>query len=300
MLTKGLIAAARKAEKQVGIYTTNGLIRGNFIRCKNVSVIQEIVAKLKHLRRDGVASDSSTFKELKRELRRLQRLSIYNKSKDDAFRLERLIHEDKPKFWKKVKSQRKLSKKRARITSQKPSTEEFIEFYKTLFSHHDRGSSMEHQRIESEVVDYNVSITDISCGDCFSIDDVAKCIGKLRIGKASGFDSISNEFFRYGNYTNLTIFLANFFNNIIKNGTIPECFNVSLLHPIPKKSELSAPTDYRPISVSSAVATLFEHLLLDKLPWLEQFDPCQFGYKSNTSCKSAFFVANETIQFYKF
>ena len=111
VLSKGLIAAARRAKKQVGIYTTNGLIRGNFIRCKNASVIQEIVAKLNDLRRDGVASDSSIVKEIKRELRRLQRLSIYNKRKDDAFRLERLIHEDKPKFWKRLNRRESYPKK---------------------------------------------------------------------------------------------------------------------------------------------------------------------------------------------
>ena len=45
-------------------------------------------------------------------------------------------------------------------------------------------------------------------------------------------------------------------------------FNTSLLIPILKKGELRSPSDYRPISMSTSTATLFEVLLLDKIPWI--------------------------------
>ena len=45
---------------------------------------------------------------------------------------------------------------------------------------------------------------------------------------------------------------------------------------------------------------MFETLLLEKLPAIQNFDTNQFGYQRKTSCKSAFFVANETIEYYSF
>jgi hypothetical protein len=87
---------------------------------------------------------------------------------------------------------------------------------------------------------------------------------------------------------------------MIKTGFVPNNFNTSLLIPIPKKQGTTEPSDFRPISVSSSLNTLFERLLLTKLSWLENTNNCQFGYKRKTSCKSAFFAVNETIQYYKY
>ena len=87
---------------------------------------------------------------------------------------------------------------------------------------------------------------------------------------------------------------------MISLGVIPDCFNTSLLILIPKNGELRSPSDYRPISVSTSTATLFEILLLDKIPWIKAPNDNQFGYKDKTFCKSAFFVANETNRYYKF
>ena len=53
---------------------------------------------------------------------------------------------------------------------------------------------------------------------------------------------------------------------VMRTGHIPVGFNTSLLIPIPKKNEVSNPTDYRPISISTSIATLFETLLFVKLP----------------------------------
>ncbi len=74
--------------------------------------------------------------------------------------------------------------------------------------------------------------------------------------------------------------------------------------PIPKKSNLTSLGDYRPISISISISTslttLFETVLFEKLSWIDNVNPCQFGYRRNTSCKTEFFVANEAFQYYKF
>ena len=86
---------------------------------------------------------------------------------------------------------------------------------------------------------------------------------------------------------------------MLDTGYIPEGFSTSILTPIPKKNELSKPADFRPISISSSITKIFECLILRKTPWLLSLNSSQFVYKDNTSCKTAFFVANETAQFYK-
>jgi hypothetical protein len=51
---------------------------------------------------------------------------------------------------------------------------------------------------------------------------------------------------------------------MIVTGHIPEGINISLVTPIPKKTEIIEPGDARPISVSSAQATLLESLSFSK------------------------------------
>jgi retron-type reverse transcriptase len=89
------------------------------------------------------------------------------------------------------------------------------------------------------------------------------------------------------------------YNRMICSGFVPHDFNTSVLIPIPKKGILKTPSDYRPISLSSVLSSILESLLLEKMPCITNLSTNQFGYKKNTSCKSAFMVANETIQYYK-
>ena len=56
------------------------------------------------------------------------------------------------------------------------------------------------------------------------------------------------------------------FNDVIKYGIIIDNFNISLIHPIPKKKiGASYPNDYRPISVSSTFCNIYESLILDNI-----------------------------------
>ena len=55
-----------------------------------------------------------------------------------------------------------------------------------------------------------------------------------------------------------------------------------MLKPIPKKGELRGPKDYRPISISTVLTGLLEHILIEYMPILNESK--QFGYKRNTSC----------------
>ena len=47
------------------------------------------------------------------------------------------------------------------------------------------------------------------------------------------------------------------------------------------------------------MSTVFEMLMKKCMPFLEYQHTHQFGYKKATSCKSAYFVVNETLNHYK-
>lgn len=88
------------------------------------------------------------------------------------------------------------------------------------------------------------------------------------------------------------------FNNLMQHGYKPKDINIALDTPIPKKGEMKTVDDYRPISVSTAFATVYEILLLDELKIESLISQNQFGYRNFTSCKHPYSVVNETINYY--
>jgi len=110
----------------------------------------------------------------------------------------------------------------------------------------------------------------------------------LKSGKAAGANGISNEFLIYDTSEILVEALHILYDLMFMNGAVPTDLNTALLIPIPKSKDIAAPSDYRPISVSTPICTLLELLLRQRMPFLEQKQPNQFGYKKATSCKTAY------------
>ena len=96
-----------------------------------------------------------------------------------------------------------------------------------------------------------------------------------------------NEFYKFGSCLSLHRVLSSFFNSVYAIGVLPSNFNTSVLIPIPKKDKVLVPADYRPISISTPIATLLELLLLNKMSCLKEISCNQFGYREKTSCKNA-------------
>ena len=186
-----------------------------------------------------------------------------------------MLNLDKPNFWSKISNNRRLSRKKAVVTNNKPGAQDFVDFYSDLFSHNDRPSSFEHIVIEEKVQNHLLSLSNLSNDSTFSMDCIVRCIKKLKYNKSPGFDDMSNEFLKSCTNTQLTSILRELFNAMLSTGFVPDGFNTSLLVPIPKKSSSTAPGDYRPISISTSLTTLFEALLFEKLSWIENLNPCQ-------------------------
>ena len=121
------------------------------------------------------------------------------------------------------------------------------------------------------------------------------------MGKALGHDGVSNEMLIVAQSVELVEILRVMFQAIFSSGHIPSHFNTAIVCPIPKgKIVPSAPGDFRPISISSSLATVFESLILGHAAGvLKKTHGNQFGYRTATSCKHAYFALNETIRYYQ-
>ena len=298
-LKRVLLKAARKAELDSGLVTTNGLRKGSMVVCSANGEVLEIMNTIKSLRSKGMDANNETVKALKHKLRRLQRLSVFHRNRDDSLKLDSMLHQDRGSFWRKISKFKRLKNKNGVVISEKPTLSKFANFYEKLFSHDDRPSSNFHMIIESEVKCLFQNLEDKKFDDIFSLSEIHDAVEGLKVGKTKGFDSLSNEFYKFGSSYSLLRVLLKFFNASYSLGVLPSNFNTSVLIPIPKKDKLLAPSDYRPISISTPIATLLESLLLRKMPCLENISNNQFGYKKNTSCKNAFFIANEAIGHYE-
>lgn len=133
----------------------------------------------------------------------------------------------------------------------------------------------------------------------FSKDMVIDALENLKLEKAAGHRGLSNEFFVLGRSNKLIDLLLILFNLILKHGHIPEGFNISVLIPIPKSKDISHTFDYMPISISTPMCKLLEILIKDSMSFLSDLSPNQFGYRQDTSCKSAYLVANETLDHHR-
>ena len=238
----------------------------------------------------------SEIKKLKNEIRKLQRHKLFEKQKTDALAIENMLQMNKNKFWNRIKSFR--AKKIG--SSHNISVEDFAKYYANLFSHEDRESNEKHRKIEEVVKNhYNEIQGENSDRIKFSEFEINDVITKLKSDKSAGNDFITNEMVKYGNSELLIKILKCIFNSMIKYGHTPDDFNISMVTPIPKKGENKTPSDFRPISVSTTYALIYETLLLEKSGIKKLIHNNQFGYKQHTSCKHAYFMVNETINYYK-
>jgi hypothetical protein len=76
------------------------------------------------------------------------------------------------------------------------------------------------------------------------------------------------------------------FNRCLDECVFPSCWKVAHIIPIPKKASSRSANDFRPISLTSTFAKLFERILLEFMS--EYFTPgnYQFGFSKARSCES--------------
>ena len=110
--------------------------------------------------------------------------------------------------------------------------------------------------------------------------EIINCINDLNPDKAFGPDKIHNKMIIQGKDILIDELLI-LFNNCLKDGSYPQLWNYSNIHPIPKPNKIhSNPSNYRPIAVSSCLGKVFEKLLAKRL---QQFC-CERHIFNNKQC----------------
>lgn len=240
------------------------------------------------------------WKQAKHELRVAQRVASFNKERLKAIDLDVLQMSNKPTFWRRLSKYKRKRSRRCR-TDESVTLGAFTEYYRHLFSHEDRVCTEQQKDIEEHVrATYaGMQEEDIEF-DEFTTLEVELVLSGLSTGKAHGVDNVTHEMLKYGATPTLVKALRWLNNSIVTTGHMPANFNISTIKPIPKKGPNKEPSDFRPISVSTSFAAVFESLILLRLTdVISSIHPNQFGYRRATSCKHAYFVVNETLLFHK-
>jgi hypothetical protein len=117
---------------------------------------------------------------------------------------------------------------------------------------------------------------------------IVNLIKKLNKYKSPGPDKISARLLQLVP-DEISDYLLLIFKKCFKTGEIPSHWKVANVTPIHKKGSRSSPKNYRPISLTSIVGKLFEHILTSHLAtFLEKhslFNEDQFGFRKKRSCE---------------
>ena len=130
-------------------------------------------------------------------------------------------------------------------------------------------------------------------------DEVCSAVGKLKNGKAAGWDNMSNEHLLHLHPDFLSI-IATVLNGMLNHGTVPSDIIYSLLKPLvkDKSGALDDRTNYRAVALSTTLSKVLELVLFVRLqPFLKTSD-AQFGFKSAHSTTHATFVIKEIVNYY--
>ena len=257
-------------------------------------VLQELFDETKYWhqvwKEEACEEAYSKWKECKRMCREEERKQVESSKRSGCDKLNYLLWNDRDTFWKYVRGQR------MGVRGVDLRDIDFVSYYRSLYA--DSGDDDVFQREISDcVLAKDRELDGRRLEATVSVLDVRKALSGLSLGKAVGYDGICAEMYRYGEETALSILLTWLLEWMFKLGFIPKGMNISMITPIPKGNKASKdPSDFRPISVSTTFAIVFESVTksMISLPMHSN----QFGFKPQTSTKHAYFVVSETLKYY--
>ena len=129
---------------------------------------------------------------------------------------------------------------------------------------------------------------------------VLKLLNKLNKSKRAGLDKLSSRLIR--ECTDLiSPHISIIFNCCLTTGTFPDDWKLAKVTPIFKQGDRSDMNNYRPISVISAVAKVFERIVYNQLSsYLSEkniLSQCQSGFRSFHSTVTALLEATDNWAF---
>ena len=134
---------------------------------------------------------------------------------------------------------------------------------------------------------------DISCCE----HEIYKFLTKLDQSKASGQDGISANMLK-NTAASIAPSITKLFNESLKTGIIPSQWKKSLIVPIPKNSNTSSPSNYRPISLLPIISKILERhvysIILEHLQMNHPLSAYQWGFlESRSTVTALLYCTNE-------
>ena len=121
----------------------------------------------------------------------------------------------------------------------------------------------------------------------------------MKRGKSPGVDGLVSDFFIDAKKF-LIPYLHRVYSIVFETGDYPKCWSEGLIVPIPKKGDLSNPSNYRGITLISTFAKLFSLIIRNRVnQWCENqniLDDNQFGFRDGRSKADCIFILQSIIQ----
>ncbi len=136
---------------------------------------------------------------------------------------------------------------------------------------------------------------------CHSVDivDVKSAISSLRTGKVDRVDDLCSDNFVHASERFL-LYISYVINCMLTHGICPDSFLRAQVVPIPKnrRLDLSDPSNYRAIAISSIFSKVLDKLIVKKQTEQLTTSGYQFGFKKGCSTIMCATLLSETIEYY--
>ena len=231
----------------------------------------------------------------KKEYRKL----LKKKKRSFFVKLNYKINGEKAINWEEFKKLKSYNKEPQTMDLQDLAT--FYKFFKSLYSEkvlpEDITSRLKESYESKNNSPQTINLLNDVLNKSISLDELSRSITKLKNGKASAEDCITNEFLKNCSPL-LRKCIARVFNECLDKGVYP--WNVALVTPLHKKGDKYNPDNYRAIAVGSNLGKLFANILLDRLISFRNSncpDPInQLGFCKDAQTSDHIFVLNTCIQ----
>ncbi|KAG7310128.1 hypothetical protein JYU34_004669 [Plutella xylostella] len=133
----------------------------------------------------------------------------------------------------------------------------------------------------------------------FSAKDVLHTIKHMTRGKSPGHDGLSIEHLQNAG-AHLPRILCMFYNLCISHSYLPQDMIETIVVPVIKNKtgDISSISNYRPISLATIVAKVFDGLIEGQLSRYIKLHDAQFGFRPGLSTETAILALKHTVKYY--
>ena len=122
-----------------------------------------------------------------------------------------------------------------------------------------------------------------------TVSGIVNLLQNLNVHKATGPDKISARVLKELSDV-LATTLKSIFDYSLNTSAVPKIWKEANVTPLFKKGDRSQPNNYRPISLTSIISKIFEHILssniMKHLETNNILHHCQHGFRHNRSCET--------------